>query len=358
MKKAKMKPTVYGRPVYDPLLEYLEKQMEIPKTAIKVGSNLFDKLARATTDESGHRQTIICMSDDVFASMRRADPDARRHWYWRYSPSMDITLQSEVRFPDFNSREKGWLDQNINRILEAKEFSEEEAMSIVREFLPVRESYAFDRIPPVIKVWRMLDLFDEIQKNPKSILDIRHVPQETILIYQGIEPASGSSLKTYDLPVTKQARIDCIAGLQQRAIDWTEAAELFPLEEADKLDFPSAKSLLKKLTPPDPSAKKQTKAKTSKSRSSKTKTSKSNYVYGIRQYDPSDWSLVATYTPVNSIYQELALDPDEVTFTVDIPRMIDGRITVKERMADEPNGSRYELWYHWYVANFGDVDTY
>ncbi len=357
MKKAKTKPTVYGKAVYDPLLEYLEKQMKIPKTAIKVGSYLFDKLVRATTDESGVRTTDVNLSDDVIALMKKADPEVWHHRYWSYTRDVDLALQSDVRFPDFRFTEKGWLDRNINRILGAEEFSEEEAMTVVKEFLPVSDSYIFNRTPPVILVWRMLDLFDEIQKNPKSILKTRHVPEEMILVYQGIEPATSTYLKQYDLPVTKQARKDCMTGLLERAIDWQEAAELFPLEEADKLDFPSTKSLLKKLTPPAPSAKKMVK-QTVQSKASKTKSTKSNYVYGVRQYNPDDWSLVATYTPVNSIYGDLNVDPDEVSFSLDVPKLIDGLVTVKERMNQEPCGSRYRHWYQYMIDRYGNSDFY
>ncbi|GEM_PF-6083213 len=361
MKKAKTKPTVYGKPVYDPLLEYLEKQLEIPKTAIKVGAYLFDKLARAKMDESGMRTTDIYLSDEVIELMKKADPEVWHHRYWSYVPDEDLTLQSDVRFPDFRFTEKAWLDRNINRILGGKEFSEEEAMAVIKEFVPVSDFYGFNRIPPVILVWRMLDLFDEIQKNPKSILKTRHVPEEMLLIYQGIEPATSTYLEQYDLPATEQARKDCKAGLLERAIDWQEAAELFPLAETDKLDFPSTKSLLKKLTPPAPSATKRaikTVTKTTKSKTSKTKPAKSSYVYGIRQYNPEDWSLVATYTPVNSIYGELNVDPDEVGFSVDVPKLIDGLVTVKERMDQEPNGSRYQFWYRYCKLQYGDSDVY
>ncbi|MBF0578297.1 hypothetical protein IM774_00505 [Erysipelotrichaceae bacterium RD49] len=323
---AKAKYVVHGQPVYQPLIEFMLGPMQISQDAVQLACQLYTKKF-ADEDEDSFDVEIPLSSSDVDA-IRKLDK-VHSYGYYRYYPGKILRPRSELAINNCNTSEKDWIENHIALFTDSKALTKEEALSILVALTGRTCFYSYDsQASFVVGIW-LLGLFDAIQIDPQAILKVRRISKEEFLVLQGIEPVSMRFLKDHMLPETKKAKEECAAGLQTRAIGWDEAAELFPLEEGTKVEFTTVRQMLNKLVPKEHPAR---------------KPKSGQAVYGIRQYNPKDWSLAAEFSPVNRVYSALDLDPAQFKFSLGMPQLIDGLITVKERMADLPNGRQYRYW--------------
>ncbi len=328
MAKRKQNYSLQGLPVYEPLIEFLLGCMQIPPAVLKFACQLYDKaIDRAQKYVDPGEIKVVLSQEDVF-QLYKLDKNRLPYQYNRYYQGESINPTSKLYFSELRSGEKEWVKKNLALFTSSRLLTREEVMTILLALVN-NECFSpyYSREPFIVALW-ILELFGQLQSDPQTILKCRHLSDEEFMVLQGVEPYSLRFLKKYMLPQTEWAKSQCIEGLETRAIPWQEAAELFPLEEGTKVEFTSAQEMLKKLVPKSHPVYKSPTA-----------------VYGIRQYNPEDWSLVDEFSPVNRAYYPLELDGTKVKFKLGVPLLINGLITVKERMADLPNGQQYRSWY-------------
>lgn len=331
MTKKKTEYLINGKPVFQPLVDFMLNIPEIEPEDIQLACRLYGNSTKKYYGPINEMMSIRLSEEDAALIVGRyaGNIDFFEYRYLFYSGGTVICPGNRVSCRSLSEVEKEWVWKNQELFLQ-EVLSASEVMKIFDALLTRRFLNSWTYVEPFIYVLWFLEVFDLSRTDPCCILWRCDLDKDEFKVHRGIEPHSVSYLKTHLLPQTEQARKECLNGLEQRIIPWDEALELFPVEEGTKLDFPSVKSMIRKL---DPSAAPKV---------------KKSYTYKVRLYSRKDGEFVAQLSSVKQFYAKTNLDPEDAPLTVGVPLFINDLIAVKERTEDKPDGKKYLDFYKYY----------